>query len=160
MSGSVKSIREDGSKPLLVSSSASPLVMRMSCSMVIGVARIGRIAPGGDRRRHRQREPALPHQDADERVGDRLGHRPAEHGRVDPVAGRVALGHDAAVVQHDHRLRAATRPGLRLGERAIEGGAQLRVGRLDHRRARDVGRASGRAPAGDAAAMATLGTEA
>ena len=35
MSGCVKSMREDGSKPLLVSSSASPLVMRMSCSMVI-----------------------------------------------------------------------------------------------------------------------------
>jgi hypothetical protein len=62
----------------------------------------------------------------------------------------IALGHDAAVVKDDHRLRAATRPDLGLGEGAIEGGAQLRVGRLDHRRARDVGRASGRrAAAGD-----------
>ena len=35
MSGSVNSIREDGSKPVLVSSSASPLVIRISCSTVM-----------------------------------------------------------------------------------------------------------------------------
>ena len=65
--------------------------MRSRLSMRDGVARILRVGPGGDRRRAVHGELALPHQDADQGVGDRLGGRPADHLRVD----RRSPGHSA-----------------------------------------------------------------
>ena len=103
------------------------------------VTRIARIGPGGDRRRPVERELALPHQDADQGVGHRLGGRPAHHLRVDAIARRIALGDHPAVVHDHHRLGVAIgRRGV-LGEGPVEGLLQGRLAGFDHLAAGDVG---------------------
>ncbi len=83
--------------------------------------------------RHRDRpldrEPALLHQNADQRVGDRFGHRPAEEGRVRSEPLGIALGDDVPIA-HDDDGPGASRPfGIGFGKGPIEHGAQRVVRR-------------------------------
>ena len=95
--------------------------------------RVSRLLPLGHRRRAIDREPALAHQHADQRVRHRLAHRVAVPRRARPDARRIALADDAAAMHHDHRVRVARRPFARLGEGGIDGGADARVGGVDRR---------------------------
>ena len=49
-----------------------------------------------------------------------------------PMPSGIALGDDAAVAHHDHRLGSAERRRRRLLEGVIERGLQSGIGRLDH----------------------------
>ena len=98
------------------------------------VARILGIAPGRNRRRRLDCELFLPHQDADQRVGDRFGHRPADLRCLGAIARRVAFGDDVTVVQDHHRLGPAMRAALGLGELAVECRFEGGVGGIDGQR--------------------------
>jgi hypothetical protein len=73
-----------------------PLFMRSRLSMVMPLR--GSLG-SRDRRWCLDCELFLPHQDADQRVGDRFGHRPADLRRLGAIARRIAFGDDMAVVQ-------------------------------------------------------------
>jgi hypothetical protein len=108
------------------------------------VSRILGIAPGRDRRWCLDCELFLPHHDADQRVSDRFGHRPADLRRLGAIAGRIALGDDVAVAQDHHRLGPAMRAALGLRELAVECGFEGGVDRIDGQRHGDVLRRCGR----------------
>ena len=72
------------------------------------------------------------HQNANEGVNHGLRHRPSEHGRVNAIAGCVALSDDAPLVNDDDRLRRAIGRLTPFCEDLVERCSQLRVGRLDN----------------------------
>jgi len=98
------------------------------------VARILGIAPGRNPRWCLDCELFLPYQDADQRIGDRFGHRPADLRRLGAIARRLAFGDDVAVVQDHRRLGPAMRAALGLGELAVECGFEGGVDGIDGQR--------------------------
>jgi small GTP-binding protein len=102
-----------------------------------GMPRVTRTGPCWHWCRLGRFQPALLNKDADQRVGDGLGCRPARDRRVDTVAWRVALGQHMTVVNDDHRLRPTMRGAIGLLEGAIERSLQGRVGGRDERVRRD-----------------------
>jgi hypothetical protein len=100
------------------------------------IARSG--LPFRHRRGQLDRQLALPHQNADQRVQHRFGQRVAQERRIDAVARRIALGDHPAVVQHDHGLGAPIWRPIGLGEGAVERRGEARIARCHDIRTGDL----------------------
>ena len=85
--------------------------------------------PFRDRDRPVNCDPAVLHQNTDQRIGDRLGHRPSEEGRVRREPLGIALGDDLPIAHDDDGPGAARPLGLGFGKRAIENRAKCVVRR-------------------------------
>jgi len=117
---------------------AKPALHRKQIADGDRAARIAVRRPLGRPDRLVDAEPPLLHQHREQRVGERLRDRVAEQRRRDPEPGRVALGHDLAVLHHHHGLHQLRRVAGMLREDAIQRGAQRGIARLDQARGREV----------------------
>ena len=72
------------------------------------------------------RQSTLADENADERIHDTLGHRPARERRVGPDPGLVAFSNDPSALQHDDGARSARVPRVRFVERSRNHRVQLR----------------------------------
>ena len=70
---------------------------------------------------------SLVYQDAQQRVGDRLGGGPSNQGRVHANAWRIAFANDLVVVNHDNRLRVPVRGLSRLFKHPVQCGVECGI---------------------------------
>ncbi len=98
------------------------------------VARIVSVVPLGNIEARERQQTSLAHQDANQRAGDALGHRPALQWRVARDARCVALRDDTAIVHDHHGPSAARLRRVRLVERVVQ--RRFEALRVDRRRRR------------------------
>ena len=93
--------------------------------------------PTRDGRRHIDRQLALPHQDAEQRVGHRLCDRETRQWRFGTDARGIAFANDAAVFDDHDRFDVARNLSLLLDECAIERRPQTGIGSFERRNLRE-----------------------